>query len=1106
MFRFDDNSLVFTGWERGIAEAPYEGLTDMRNVDITTTPGEVSVSFASEAVTLPPIFNLESFTGTASSDTITISDTTGLYEGCAVAINSFSGTGLNTGDTAAVDISYVIAAGGGAGGNAKGTATNGTGAGGGGGAGEVLSGTTTLGLGTYAITVGDGGVAAATTGTANGGNGENSEIDTIGTANGGSGGGSGGGLSGAEFANNGTNSLGGDAGAGGGGAMSGSATLAGTGGTGTFNGGNGSASTGSSGGGGSSQTEAGSAGSNDDGGAGADGVSVSINGYSANLAGAGAGGGANSGGSPTTAAPGGLGGGGNGGTNNNGTYSAPTAGQANTGSGGGGSASESGTSRQGANGGSGIVVITYLTGSMVATGGTITTSGSYTVHTFTADDEFIVTSVGNPSLYYVRNLTATTFQLSEYPNSDIVDITGDGTGTFTTYQYGNQRGLDNNGSPVSYFEAPEMGGVLLADLSNYVWLWQQGDDGASPQNTLLFLGNTAGIATSSTNQTGVAYWKGYVCLVQQPTTIDLLNWEDFSSTVGSAWVYNGLDQYLTITATETIDSSANMVSNLVRLDPVTATSRPEIIDSGSDFTAASSTTVVSSSITLEDGDILIAFCGNYDATSTLSGVTFNASAMTFIDGASTTGVMLSAYSYQASATVTATITATFNAVQVNKRILYVVVRNSTLTGIAGFSATASSSTGISDTVLLQKSNQIIITAALGKNTSGTMVISSPFTQELSSSNSSGSFGIGYMVGQGQAATLKKSVPISVGDNNILYWGSGDQYVGSLQADPNFNPSQSVNVTNQVVTSGLTYNLNGQALDLPANERVESLSMDGGKLYVGATSNKLYPWDTISPSFDYPIEFPEYGLCNSITANNTVYVLGGNLGRIYQTNGASAAMYKEIPEDVTESSKPLYFFWDVNKGNGELYFSFEAYPNGSTTPVDTVGGAWAINANTGALRLVQAPLQGYDVLTRMVCPVGHGESQTFLRPPGLGILMGYTDGSSHYLDYSVSTPYTDYSPYVITDVVPVGTYFAQQTFEHIEYKLAAPMVTGESIRVSQRSNLSDTFTTIAEFTTIGLISDQSSINWENVEWVQFRVELRSTATNPSFTRLRELRLR
>lgn len=62
------------------------------------------------------------------------------------------------------------------------------------------------------------------------------------------------------------------------------------------------------------------------------------------------------------------------------------AGGVNTGGGGGGC----GHSDHGGSGGSGIVIISYPTGYISATGGTITTSGGYTIHKFTSSGTFIV--------------------------------------------------------------------------------------------------------------------------------------------------------------------------------------------------------------------------------------------------------------------------------------------------------------------------------------------------------------------------------------------------------------------------------------------------------------------------------------------------------------------------------------------------------------------------------------------------------------------------------------------------------------------------------------------------------------------------------------------
>lgn len=82
---------------------------------------------------------------------------------------------------------------------------------------------------------------------------------------------------------------------------------------------------------------------------------------------------------------GGLGGGATGGSTTNGSDAA-----ANTGGGGGGGGQVVATIYDGGKGGSGIVIVRYLTASVTAdgTGGTITHVGPYTYHTFLANDTF----------------------------------------------------------------------------------------------------------------------------------------------------------------------------------------------------------------------------------------------------------------------------------------------------------------------------------------------------------------------------------------------------------------------------------------------------------------------------------------------------------------------------------------------------------------------------------------------------------------------------------------------------------------------------------------------------------------------------------------------
>lgn len=237
---------------------------------------------------------------------------------------------------------------------------------GGGGAGGYISSNNYVSSGTiYTITVGGGGAGNTSFGSGPGGAGSNSSVSLTlyataavgggggGTYNSAAGSGGSGGGAGSSDGNNGTagsatsgqGSAGGSAGTGFGGAGGGGASAVGSNVVGTSNGANGGAGT-----------------------AWSDGVTYA------------GGGGGGAGSTSGTGGTGGAGGGGNGGNSG-----AGTAGTANRGGGAGGTGDAAGAT--GASGGSGIVIIRYG-GSQRGSGGTVTSAGGYTYHTFTTSGTF----------------------------------------------------------------------------------------------------------------------------------------------------------------------------------------------------------------------------------------------------------------------------------------------------------------------------------------------------------------------------------------------------------------------------------------------------------------------------------------------------------------------------------------------------------------------------------------------------------------------------------------------------------------------------------------------------------------------------------------------
>lgn len=711
------------------------------------------------------------------------------------------------------------------------------------------------------------------------------------------------------------------------------------------------------------------------------------------------------------------------------------------------------------------------------------------------------TGLSDATVYYVRNISGTTFQLSRYPNSAVVNFTTDGTGTFTTYQYGNQRGLEDNGAPVSYFAAPEIEGVLLIDSSNYAWLWQQGSNGETPFNTLLFLGNTgaSGIAATTSNQTGIAYWNGYVVILQQTNTINLLLWSSFITLDGGQWNYSSI-RGSEIMSDVALSSAASYRYQEVELRSTDGTP-VQLLDSDRVDSTASSATIVSNSITIEQtGELLYVAVATYNATS-VTAVDFNGTAMTLLtagSGAAPFNYGRAIY-YLVNPTVsTGVITATYAAAVTDRVLVAARFRNATTGSNGSGSASAVSSFTPSSSIDITSPEDALLVFLLTNGNITFSPVSPTVNLEYGVTNVYAN-GCLFMKPQfGVSNTLKGNVPITVGDNNTLYWGSGENNIGSL----NQNAGETFDPTNTD-----TYTIAWSALDLPKSETVQSLQQSSGSLFVGTGSKKVYSWDTISPSFDTPISFPEPAVVDFVGTNNLLYSFAGNQGRIYLTNNSSAELYREIPGSISGTDRPFFFFWDANVGNNELYFSVQAFLNSDPSigaPLNTTAGAWAINSDTGAFRMVQSTINT-PAWIRMVLPVSDGFSQEMLRPPGQGLLLGYSDGENYFLDFSISEPYTEYSTLAESEIIEVGTYFSQNTFQHIEYKLSVPMVAGEGIRISQRSNLNSAYTQIAEFTTPGLISDQSSINWQNVQWFQLKIEAKSVAVSPSYVRIRNISL-
>ena len=331
---------------------------------VISSPGNIKKSGTTSPITITGLTNGTAYTFTVKAHNIA---------GSSVASSASSSvTPVST-----IGVNYLVVAGGGG----SGTRSHS----GGGGAGGLRSTVTATGGNgslesalnlvyntNYTVTVGAGGTSGINDGennTNNGAsNGSNSIFSTITSTGGGYGG-----TYGTDGANGGSGGGSGPNNASGQTAGTGTANQGFGGGIGAFPQGSGCG-----GGGGGASAAGGNGNTNTNGGAGGAGVAVSITGSSVTYAGGGGGGGSGGG-------AGGTGGSGGGGTGANGTGS-PSSGTANTGGGAGGGG---GDSRTRPNGGSGVVILRYLTSVGTITigaglTGSTATDGSHKVTTITA--------------------------------------------------------------------------------------------------------------------------------------------------------------------------------------------------------------------------------------------------------------------------------------------------------------------------------------------------------------------------------------------------------------------------------------------------------------------------------------------------------------------------------------------------------------------------------------------------------------------------------------------------------------------------------------------------------------------------------------------------
>jgi hypothetical protein len=92
--------IIISGFDKGIGESPYAGLTDAKSVNIGSVPGEASVNFATQLVTSAATYATLTATAFGDGQTVTVTglnNNSFVEQNQAISVTSSSISGLTTG-------------------------------------------------------------------------------------------------------------------------------------------------------------------------------------------------------------------------------------------------------------------------------------------------------------------------------------------------------------------------------------------------------------------------------------------------------------------------------------------------------------------------------------------------------------------------------------------------------------------------------------------------------------------------------------------------------------------------------------------------------------------------------------------------------------------------------------------------------------------------------------------------------------------------------------------------------------------------------------------------------------------------------------------------
>jgi hypothetical protein len=286
--------------------------------------------------------------------------------------------------------------------------------------------------------------------------------------------------------------------------------------------------------------------------------------------------------------------------------------------------------------------------------------------------------------------------------------------------------------------------------------------------------------------------------------------------------------------------------------------------------------------------------------------------------------------------------------------------------------------------------------------------------------------------------------------------------------------------------GSTYN--ATALTLPTEYSIKSISTLGRFLSIGLRQNKILLWDRVTTAtIEQPVT-TQGSVEMLIPADNLNYFVIDS-GDIYVTNGSTASLIKEFPRHILASKEqPSFVFypnaWRVQER--EIYIGY-----GSTSSGSSPMGVYQYSLEDGDFKLAYTVSGGATGETDKVQIKALQNSDDGI------FFVSSLDGTTNITDrVSLSKRYTGYKTIIQDAYRRVGKKRQEKTFKHTEVTLSEKLNTGQGVRVSYRTDLSESFIEIGTFNTVNKKSHIFDKSITDLEFIQLQAEI--TTNNDALT--------